>query len=205
MSTIWLSAERIASTAAWSAAISSPRPASRAAAMAAASVTRAISMVKMRLSLAKIRPPRLTLTESFLPQRLNRSKPLDANHPRFSSGMSLVLDLFQGRPHGAFEGLMGDQDEWRGLPLAPFPDAQHRQRRAALHDAFDRDVLARQHPRHRRHLAGPVMEVERHVIAALMRPHRRPPARHQSLGRHAEGRRARTAGNIADVGDDARG
>src|SRR5689334_13777521 len=204
MSAIRFSAERMASTAAWSAAFSSPRPASRAAAIAAASVTRAISIVKILLSLAKTGLLEADASESLLPGDCSGSKPLDADHPRFSRRMTLVLDLFQRRPHGAFQRLMGDQDERRRLPLAALADAEARQRGTALDDALDRDVLARQHPGHRRHLARPVIKIERHVVAALMRPHRGTPAWHQRIRRHPEGRRLRAAGDIADVGDDAR-
>ena len=46
-----VSAWRMASTAAWSAAFSSPRPISRALASAAASVTRTVSRARLRSSL----------------------------------------------------------------------------------------------------------------------------------------------------------
>ena len=51
-----LSSRRMASTAAWSASFSLPRPRSRAAATAARSVTRTISIDRMRSSMVAVLP-----------------------------------------------------------------------------------------------------------------------------------------------------
>src|SRR5215207_6511332 len=179
-SMIWFSAWRMASTAAWSAAFSSPRPRQRAAAMAAASVTRAISMVSMRLSMKGVSRP---------------SQPLDADHPRAPRHMAVRFDLLQCLAHGAFQRVMGDEDEGGCCIL---------RLRRPLHDALNRDLLLGEPVGDARNRARPVEELERHVIAALMRLELCLLERLELICRHAEGRLLSAPRDVADVRQNAR-
>src|SRR5262245_16680524 len=112
--------------------------------MAAASVTRAISMVSMRLSIYG--PP-------------ENLKPLDPDRARRGCDMSVSFDSDQGLTHGWIECLMCDKHEGGVGALL---------RGSFLHDAFDRYFLIRQDSRDGRYGTRLVVELERHVIAAFM-------------------------------------
>src|SRR5437764_2248095 len=105
----------MASTAARSACRSSPLPRQRAAAIAAASVTRAISMVSIRLS-----------------TRASRLEPFDPDHAWFCGDMTVLIDMSERCAHGGFERIVGN--EGKGSSRA-FLSGR------ALDDALDRHLL----------------------------------------------------------------
>src|SRR5690606_10464903 len=123
------SSERIASTATWSAAFSSPRPRSRAAATAARSVTRTSSRVKIRSSpeaallcwfilfssSSCFAPPR-RFVWSFgkacpQPQALRGSgRAFDPDYLRLLAQVTILRD-FRNRPaHRSLRRLVGHED-----------------------------------------------------------------------------------------------
>src|SRR5262245_22131016 len=130
---------RMASTAALSAAFSSPRPLNLAAAMAAASVTRATSRTRMRS-----RPPdSSTLAIASLP--CCRARPpsqwLYADHLRRLGHVAVAVDRLQRSPDGLLRGLVGDQDHrCRRAGLRPGIDADLGDARTALADALPRHL-----------------------------------------------------------------
>src|SRR6185437_11965444 len=88
------SACRIASTAAWSAAFSSPRPISREADNAAASVTRTASSARLRSMLElSATAPSLDASQKF------RSEILDADHARRFDDRLKLRDPLDGTLH----------------------------------------------------------------------------------------------------------
>src|SRR5690606_8499887 len=159
-----LSSERIASTATWSAAFSSPRPRSRAAATAARSVTRTSSRVSMRSRpleaalaimsiLGEVRwsPSRLAprVKEAEAPQEAKASpperlsigwprraarRPLDADALRLGGGVPVLRDALDRRAHRRLRRLVGDEDD--GLLLGRVGAV------GVLDDRFERDVVA---------------------------------------------------------------
>src|SRR6185437_2408767 len=139
------SSRRIASTAAWSAAFSSPRPRSRAALTAARSVTRTISIVRMRSSIrlcgtviddAISSLPRLVLCALFSPRAvLVLFDPDDLRPPgdytvAAHRGERLVDRVLGGR--------IGDEDDGNRIAgFAGIPPAAL----VALHNRFERNPL----------------------------------------------------------------
>ena len=108
-----LSSRRMASTAAWSAAFSSPRPRSRAAATAARSVTRTISIERMRSSIEVVRNS--DRRHRLLPPKHPRNGRrglilLDADHLRPAGDYTVAAHRGEGLAHGVLAGRVGDQD-----------------------------------------------------------------------------------------------
>src|SRR5262245_45116220 len=100
---------RMALTAAWSAAISSPRPRRRAAATAARSVTRTSSRVRMRSSDGASFAKR---TSWFIDGLLRRllGEWLDPDHLRVARDVAVGLDRVEGLADGGLGRLVGNQD-----------------------------------------------------------------------------------------------
>src|ERR1700740_2097675 len=110
-----LSALRIASTAAWSAAFSSPRPISLEAASAAASVTRTASRARLR-SIVPFDMACLPLLLFVAVEPLER---FDAYHMgRLEHGTELGNAL-QRATHGSLLGLMRGEDDRHRLAGGP--------------------------------------------------------------------------------------
>src|SRR5215475_272347 len=99
-----LSALRMASTAAWSAFFSSPRPISLDAASAAASVTRTASSARLRSSFTS-----LAIVSSVGACAGASLKRLDADQARLLGHRLQLHDPPQRPPHGCFLGLMRGQ------------------------------------------------------------------------------------------------
>src|SRR5262245_59469873 len=130
---------RMASTAALSAAFSSPRPLNLAAEIAAASVTRATSRTRMRS-----RPPdSSTLAIASLPccRACPPSQRFYAYHLRRLGHVAVAVDRLKCAPDGLLGGLVGNQDDRRRRAgLGPRVDTNLGAARAALHDALQRHL-----------------------------------------------------------------
>src|SRR5947209_1982194 len=156
-----LSSRRIASTAAWSAAFSSPRPRSRAADTAARSVTRTISSDRMRSSRA-LSPPAgaaaLSLGFSMaIARSITMSALLDPDDLRGLGQHSVALDRGERAPHRVLGGGIGDEhDQRRLVDPARIVPAMGPAVAAVLHDRFERDRLVRHAARDRGGGAGPI-------------------------------------------------
>ena len=98
--------------------------------------------------------------------------------------------------HGTLQGVVGDENEGsgRGLRL-----------RRPLHDALDGDLHLGQPVGDVGHGSRPVVQLEGHVIAALVGLELGFPVGLKTRGRHAEGGYPVAAGDVADVRQDARG
>src|SRR5215469_9733933 len=174
---------RMASTAAWSASFSLPRPRSRAAATAARSVTRTISIDRMRSStdvglaaadLAGLDDMSFTLLGISGPAGTRLSRLLDADDLRGARNHTLSLDRLQGPPHRILAGRIGNEDHGRRRIGALRIVAAVRALPAmALHDGFKRNLFMRQQLRDRRKSSRPVDGGKTDVIAALVALHRR--------------------------------
>src|ERR671937_190362 len=218
-----LSSRRMASTAAWSAAFSLPRPVQRAAATAARSVTRTISSVRTRSSARSgwmVIDGRAPLPSFFMPSpRACLAVVMSPLFPTEYDSTMPILSVFlypddlwltqdhlipsdcRKRPaHGVLGGCVGDQNDRHWLSRAAGDLAAVRRfAAAALHDRFERDLLLREAPGNRRGGARLVHGEEADVIAAFMTLHRRLLARGQPGRRAPEWSRAHAAGNVADV------
>src|SRR5262249_26423103 len=99
-------ARRIASTAAWSERFFSPRPISRAAAMAASSVTRTTSSARLRSMIGLPPSPRVTVLPNSKQQGGSVPSPRrdQARHPVGEPGGATVL------PHAGVKGSPGAED-----------------------------------------------------------------------------------------------
>src|SRR5689334_13893457 len=109
-----LSARRIASTAAWSAAFSSPRPMRREAASAAASVTRTTSSARLRsifggvvsaMGISLVLVPKLEL--------------LDSNHTRLLQHRGKPSDGGERSPHRRLLGVVSREHDGDRLARSP--------------------------------------------------------------------------------------
>src|SRR5262249_8624471 len=144
----------------WSASFSLPRPRSRAAATAARSVTRTISIDRMRSSMGAVFPDaalawlddislRSSGQESGRHQTI--SILLDADDLRVVRNDTLCPDRFHGAPYRVLAGRIGDEDDGRRRIGALRVVAAVRPRAAmTLHDRFQRDLLVGQEARDRR-------------------------------------------------------
>ena len=144
-----LSSRRMASTAAWSAAFSSPRPRSRAADTAARSVTRTISSERMRSSTwfgldgdrrRHVAPLCRPCADVRLPVRV-LSVFLDADHLRLArKSPCRALTAASALAHRILGGRIGDQDDRHRTRSRPW----HRRRPAvAPCDGAARSIPAR--------------------------------------------------------------
>src|SRR5262245_53472548 len=169
---------RMASTAAWSASFSLPRPRSRAAATAARSVTRTISIDRMRSSMVAVFPDaglpwlddislrssgqspagtrRVSLAHVLIGEPVTTSPGhalvlFDADDLRIVRNDTLFPDRLQGAPHRILARRISDEDHGRRRVRASRIVAAVRPRAAmALHDRFERDLLVGEQPRDRR-------------------------------------------------------
>src|SRR5262249_18017860 len=130
-----LSALRIASTAAWSAAFSSPRPISLEAAKAAASLTRTASSARLR-SLIVVE---LATASAFVLAKISALRLLDTDHARrFDHGLQL-FDLLERAEHRRLLGVVGGQHHRHGFARRPAA-LQHRLQRHLLVAQAGRDI-----------------------------------------------------------------
>src|SRR3981081_757430 len=202
---------RSASAAPGSASFSLPRPLSRAAATAARSVTRTISIDRIRSSVvvdfsgfAGLDDISLTLRGSG--RRRTGSVLLDTDHLRLLGYDTLALDRLQGPAHRVLVGRIGDQNNRRGrIRAARIVAPMGLRAMVALHDRFERDLLGRQKPGDRREGSGPVDRGEPDIIAALVALHGGLLDGGQPPAGAAERRAAHAARDVADVGDHRRG
>src|ERR1700736_1348325 len=184
------SASRIASTAAWSAAFSSPRPIHREAESAAASVTRTASSARLR-SIFEVSGTAFLLSCRW---RL-LSKILDADHVRRLEHGFERLNLLEGPTHCRFDRDVGRQHHRHGLPGGA----------AALNHRFHRYLLVAQgsgdigdYPRlvqhHQSDVIGALMPLDRHAGESA-----------QIGGGDAERGDAAVRGDVDEIGGDGRG
>src|SRR5882724_10589538 len=166
-----LSSRRMASTAAWSAAFSSPRPQSRAADTAARSVTRTISSDRMRSSIWCGSTVTFLIGSVFLCSvpRCARSALLDPDQLRLLGQDTILLDRRQRPTYRILGGRIGDEHDRRRL-VSPrrILAAVRLAVTAALHDGFKRNLFVRHAPRDGRRGAGPVQRGETDIVAALV-------------------------------------
>src|ERR1700733_8461346 len=212
-----LSSRRMASTAAWSAAFSSPRPRSRAALTAARSVTRTISIVRMRSSIrlcgtviddAISSFPRLVLCAAEHDPEKWKSV-FGKDH---APAQYLVLfDPDDLRPSGDYTvaahrgerlvdrvlgGRVGDEnDRNRIAGLAGVLRAGF----VALHNRFERDLPLRQPPRDCGRAARAVACHQPDVVAAFVALHGRLAHRRHARGGLPERRRSHAARTIGQI------
>src|SRR6516162_3393924 len=138
-----LSSRRMASTAAWSAAFSSPRPRSRAARTAARSVTRTISIERMRSSIKACG----TVIEAMIVSLCKSAAPLvlfDADDLRLPGDYTVAAHRGEGLTHGILGGRIGDQDHRHRIAGTAGRGGALGLRRVALHDRLDGNLLLRQ-------------------------------------------------------------
>src|SRR5579883_2177346 len=185
-----LRAKRIASTAAWSAAFSSPRPMRREAERAAASVTRTASRARLRsiTAVLSIVPPSACFSFGVL-------EILDADHARRLQHGVQAADPVEGAAHRRLFGEMGREHDRHGFARRAPP----------LDHGFERDLLVAERRRDVGDDAGPVDDHETDVIGALMVRHRRRGPLAKRARRHAEGRGAPAGRDVDDVGNDRGG
>src|SRR6266850_1416167 len=185
-----LSASLIASTAAWSAAFSSPRPIQRDAESAAASVTRTASSARLR-SIFEVSGTAFLL---FGRERLF-SETLDADHVRRLEHGFERLDLLEGPAHRRLDRDMSRQHHRHGLTGSA----------AALDHRFHRHLLVAQGGGN---IGDDPRLVEHHqayVIGALMPLYRHPGKRAQIGGRNAKRGDMAPGGDVGEIGRDRRG
>src|SRR5215467_9067128 len=217
-----LSSRRMASTAAWSAAFSLPRPVQRAAATAARSVTRTISSVRTRSKARSgwmvidgraprpsffIPSPRaclaVVMSRLFQPSTTSRvpilSVFLYADDLWLAQDHLIPPDCRKRPVHCVLGGRIGDQNDRHRLSSPGDLAAVRRLAAVALHDRFERDLLLREPPGNRRGGARLVHGEEADVVAAFVTLHRRLLARGEPGRRAPEWRRAHAAGNVADI------
>src|SRR5690606_27660475 len=195
---ITLSSRRIASTAAWSADFSSPRPTQSAEQTAARSVTRPISSASMRFRLdvfSLISFP-ITFRSSGIAGLVHGSSLttltiFNSDDERRSRHIFMVCKQGPGAGHRAFIRLMRDEDDRH--PAAFIALA------ATLHDAFDRNRRIRQRLGDGGHAARAVNRAKPQIEGALMRIHQRLCGRLQLRRRYDEGRNDGAACNIDHV------
>src|SRR6185503_8699100 len=181
---------------------SSPRPLNRAAAIAAASVTRATSSTSTRSSPPIVSCPWMLFCIAPSPSRYlsPASQRLDTYHLRLLGHLSILVDGLERGADGLLGGLMGDEDHGRGrAELGARVDAGLRPARPPLHDALQGHAALAHAAGAAGHGARPVEQGEAHVVGALV------PAEPGALvglqlgRRYAEGRRRGAAGDVEDV------
>src|SRR6266478_889896 len=185
-----LSASLIASTAAWSAAFSSPRPIQRDAESAAASVTRTASSARLR-SIFEVSGTAFLLSCRW---RL-LSEILDADHVRRLEHGFERLDLLEGPTHCCLDRDVGRQHHRHGLPRGA----------AALDHRFHRYLLVAQRGGDIGNHPGLVEHHQAYIVGALMPLDRHPRKGVQIGGRDAEWRDMAARGDVDEIGGDGRG
>src|SRR5215470_16835216 len=179
-----LSSRRMASTAAWSAAFSLPRPVNRAADTAARSVTRTISSVRTRskamsawMLIDDVRPSLLMLSPSRAPGLAGTvSVFLDPDDLRLARDHLVAADRGERFVHCILGGGVSDQDDRNRLAGAPRCVAALRPPVAMpLHDRFQRDVLLGEPLGDGGGGARLIHSKKADVVAAFMALHRRFP------------------------------
>src|SRR6516164_5637115 len=184
------SASRIASTAAWSAAFSSPRPIQREAERAAASVTRTASSARLR-SIFEVSGM------AFLLFRCGDlfSEIFDADHARRLEDGLERLDLLKRPAHRRLDGDMGCQHY------------RHRLSRGAtaLDHRLHRHLLVTQGGRDIGDYTWLVDHHQSYVIGALMPLDRYAGKRAQIGRRHAKRSDVAPRGDVDKIGGDGRG
>src|SRR3984957_15539985 len=205
------SSRRMASTAAWSDFFSAPRPRKRAAATAARSVTRAISMERTRSSaglagtvIVAILAPRLVehdlVRKPITAFRDHALILFDSNDLRPARDYTVAAHGDEGFAHRILTSRIGDHDHRHRLAGTARPRHIARFGAVTLHDGFQRYVLLRQSPRNGRRRARPGARQKPDVITAFMVLHRRLAYRGHAGSRAAERRRAHAAGDIRQIG-----
>src|SRR5437762_10491083 len=120
----------------------------------------------------------------------SRLEPFDPDHARLCGDMTVLIDMSERCAHGGFERVVGN--EGKGSSRA-FLSGR------ALDDALDRHLLVCKSSGDGCNRARPVIELERNIIAAFMRPHRRAPVAREVPRRNTEGGPEVAAGNIDDI------
>src|ERR1700732_3073612 len=183
------SSRRMASTAAWSDFFSAPRPRRCAAATAARSVTRAISIASTR--------SKIGFDVIVLPLQFGLVF-LDPDHLRTARDYTGAADGGERLVYRIFACRIGNHDDRnrRSGParLNALPDL------VALHDRFQRNVLLGEPSRNGCCRARPVARQQSNIIAAFVMLHRRFAHRRHSRSRTPERRRTHTARNIGQIG-----
>src|SRR5580700_6316915 len=187
------SSRRMASTAAWSDFFSAPRPRKRAAATAARSVTRAISIDSARSKTGFGK----TVIDAILVPRLIL---FDSNDLRPAGDYTVAAHGDEGLAHRILAGRIGDHDHRHRLAGTARPGCIARPGAVTLHDGLQRYVLLRQPPRNGRGRTRPVAREQPNVIATFVMLHRRFAHRRHAGGRTAERRRAHPASDIRQIG-----
>src|SRR5579864_4799482 len=185
------SSRRMASTAAWSDFFSAPRPRNRAAATAARSVTRTISMERTRSSAGLAGTVIVAITSPLIL--------LDSDHLRPARDYTVAAYGDEGLAHRILTGRIGDHDHRHRLAGTARPHRVARRAVVTLYDGFQRYVLLRQPARNGRRRARPVARQKPDVIAAFVMLHRRLAHRGHARGRAAERRRTHAAGDIGKI------
>src|SRR5438477_1066831 len=178
------SACRIASTAAWSAAFSSPRPISREADNAASSVTRTASSARLRSILE------LSATAPSLAVRSASSEIFDADHARRLEHGAERRDPLDRALHRRLDRNMRRQDDGHRLT----------RRAAALDHRFHRYLLVAKRGRDIGDDAGLVDDHQADVVGALMPLHRGAGQRVERSGGDAKRRHIAAGRDIDEIG-----
>src|SRR5690349_7771907 len=186
-----LSAWRIASTAAWSAAFSSPRPIRREAESAAASVTRTASSARLR---SIFDGSGMAFLLRYY-DRLISSEILDADHPRRFEDRIQRFDALERPPHRRLDGNMGRHHHRHRLARPP----------AALDHRFHRHLLVAKGGGDIGDDAGLVHHHQPYVIGALVPLYRHPGDVAEGGGGNSEGRGMAPGGDIDEIGGDGGG
>src|SRR5713101_1770227 len=224
-----LSSRRMASTAAWSAAISLPRPRRRAADTAARSVTRTISSDRMRsnscgctliaialLPWCRARPSRARVPPGTLylhPQARRRqpdpirrlSRLFDADQLRLALDHPFGLDFGERPAHRVLGGRIGDENDRHRPRRARVLAAERPRPEMPLHDRFERDALLGETGRDPGGSARLVDREHANVIAALVALHRRLLDAREPRRRAPERSRAHAPRDIGDIRHHRRG
>src|ERR1700722_2768712 len=187
------SSRRMASTAAWSDFFSAPRPRKRAAATAARSVTRAISIDSARSKTGFGK----TVIDAILVPRLIF---FDSNNLRPTGYYTVGAHGDEGFAHRILAGRVGDHDHRHRLAGTARPGRIARPGAVTLYNGLQRYVLLRQPPRNGRRRTRPVARQQPDVIAAFVMLHRRLAHRRHACGGAAERQRADSAGDIREIG-----
>src|SRR6516225_5602623 len=149
------SSRRMASTAAWSDFFSAPRPRKRAAATAARSVTRTISIDSTRSRAELCRTVSVAIRNSLIL--------LDSDHLRTTRDYMVAAHRDEGLADRILAGRIGDHDHRNRLARSARPIgglARLVSAAVALHDRFQRNVLLRQPSRDGRRGAGTIARQE---------------------------------------------
>src|ERR1700722_2102286 len=187
------SSRRMASTAAWSDFFSAPRPRKRAAATAARSVTRAISIDSARSKTGFGK----TVIDAILVPRLIF---FDSNNLRPTGYYTVGAHGDEGFAPRILAGRVGDHDHRHRLAGTARPGRIARPGAVTLYNGLQRYALLRQPQRNGRGRGRPIARQQPDVIAAFVMLHRRLAYRRHARSRAAERRRTDPTGDIGEVG-----